>query len=150
MTDDLRELKRRLDEAHSKATADEWRNYNANRVYFDLMRDAWPAISAALDRAVVERDKAIKTLVDMGFCTHYPGFTCDEDFPAACPECIREWLPTRAQAVAAMEPVTCPECMGENPQECPECGGAGEISTQPRMTYDEAKARIEAAQKGAK
>jgi hypothetical protein len=56
----------------------------------------------------------------------------------------------RAQAEAAMEPVTCPECMGENPQECPECGGAGEISTQPRMTYDEAKARIEAARKGAK
>jgi len=36
--------------------------------------------------------KAAKMLADAGHCTHYPGYTCDKDFPAACPECISKWL----------------------------------------------------------
>lgn len=37
-----------------------------------------------------ERDEATKTLVDeYGFCTHYAGYTCDRDFPKACPACIK-------------------------------------------------------------
>jgi predicted Zn-ribbon and HTH transcriptional regulator len=36
--------------------------------------------------------KAAKMLADAGQCTHYPGYTCDKDFPAACPECISKWL----------------------------------------------------------
>jgi hypothetical protein len=37
-----------------------------------------------------ERDDAVKILVDeYGFCTHYPGYTCDRDFPKACPACIK-------------------------------------------------------------
>ena len=70
-----------------------------------------------------------------------------------CEKCSADWCDKSAKCKRIAEKeaamVTCPECMGENPQECPECGGTGEISTQPRMTYDEAKARIEAAQKGA-
>lgn len=27
-----------------------------------------------------------------GFCTHYAGYTCDKEFPAACQKCIERWL----------------------------------------------------------
>jgi hypothetical protein len=50
------------------------------------------ARTAERDQLAADLDRAIKALVDLGHCTRYPGFTCDADFPAACPECIREWL----------------------------------------------------------
>ena len=39
-----------------------------------------------------ERDKAVLELVEAGYCTHYPGYTCDQEFPAACPTCIKRCL----------------------------------------------------------
>lgn len=43
------------------------------------------------------RDKAkVKAVAlemsDDGFCTHYAGYTCDKDFPEACPKCIARWI----------------------------------------------------------
>lgn len=31
-------------------------------------------------------------MADDGFCTHYGGYTCDKDFPEACPKCIEGWM----------------------------------------------------------
>lgn len=40
-----------------------------------------------------ERAEVVKKLADSGeFCTHYPGYTCDKGFPAACPACITSWI----------------------------------------------------------
>jgi hypothetical protein len=44
------------------------------------------------DKAKV-KEKAIEMTED-GFCTHYPGYTCDKDFPEECPKCIGRWLRT--------------------------------------------------------
>jgi hypothetical protein len=34
-----------------------------------------------------------KSLMEQGFCTHYPGYTCDKDFSnGACYRCILGWL----------------------------------------------------------
>ncbi len=44
--------------------------------------------------------KAIKMLANVlnetDYCTHYPGYTCDKDFPAECPECIIEYFMQQA------------------------------------------------------
>ena len=39
-----------------------------------------------------ERDTAVRELVELGYCTHYPGYTCDRDFPEACPACIKRCI----------------------------------------------------------
>jgi len=71
MTDDLRELKRRLDEAIAKyATADAG-TYEFNWLARKLM-DAWPAISAALDRAVVLPVKVGDTVYHICKCEDIP------------------------------------------------------------------------------
>lgn len=36
-----------------------------------------------------ERDQAVNQLVENGYCTHYPGYICDREFPKACPNCIK-------------------------------------------------------------
>jgi predicted Zn-ribbon and HTH transcriptional regulator len=66
-----------------KASVD--RIYRTAREEIDGVAKERDALAAAVK-------KAAKALVDLGHCTHYPGFTCDADFPAACPECIEEWL----------------------------------------------------------
>jgi hypothetical protein len=53
------------------------------------MIDAKIFEAARNGRTKEERDKAIKILADDGYCTHYPGYTCDRDFPKACPACIK-------------------------------------------------------------
>ncbi|MEN6421633.1 MAG: hypothetical protein ABFD76_06755 [Smithella sp.] len=48
-----------------------------------------------------QKDKAIDIASEMfakgGFCTHYPGYTCDKDWPKECPACIRRWLLQKAR-----------------------------------------------------
>ena len=39
-----------------------------------------------------ERAELIAAMIESGFCTHYPGFVCDKDFPAACAPCITAWF----------------------------------------------------------
>lgn len=36
-----------------------------------------------------ERNEAVLELVKSGYCTHYPGYTCDRDWPKACSNCIK-------------------------------------------------------------
>jgi hypothetical protein len=54
-----------------------------------------------MDTELNEYKKAIKIasklLADFGNCTHFPGHVCDLDFPDDCPECIENWLLTKAK-----------------------------------------------------
>jgi len=49
----------------------------------------------------IVRKRALKIACEMfakaGYCTHYPGYTCDKGFPAACPDCIYRWLMAHAR-----------------------------------------------------
>ncbi|MEA5016137.1 MAG: hypothetical protein VB099_16420 [Candidatus Limiplasma sp.] len=49
---------------------------------------------AAVRRAEAIAEKAAATLgaPNNGFCTHYPGYICDRDWPKECPACIKKWL----------------------------------------------------------
>ena len=49
---------------------------------------------AAIRRAEEIAEKAAATLgaPNNGFCTHYPGYICDRDWPKECPACIKKWL----------------------------------------------------------
>ena len=37
---------------------------------------------------LLERIKKVAEMIEDGYCTHYPGYVCDKDFPAACSACI--------------------------------------------------------------
>ncbi len=45
----------------------------------------------------LSNDALAKQLENEGFCTHYPGYTCDKGFPEACHKCIRRWLSGRVE-----------------------------------------------------
>ncbi len=53
-----------------------------------------------ITRLKAERDAAVKYMAELGFCTHYPGYTCDKEFPAACPKCISRWLKKKVRGGA--------------------------------------------------
>jgi hypothetical protein len=162
MDNELREQKRRLDEAHdgskwtvacsSDGTAyiyDEGAEIVATYLTPDAAEaicdahNTWPAISAALDRAVVLPCKVGDTIWSLTGIEPFPcvineirigkkdvRFYGDGGF-SKLSMFGKTWVLTRAQAEAAMEKVTCPECMGENPQECPECGASFDGSRGP-------------------
>lgn len=57
-----------------------------------------PALLTEIERLQAENRKrkaAMKKMAgmvsDYGFCTHYPGYTCDKGFPEACAGCIQQW-----------------------------------------------------------
>lgn len=53
---------------------------------------------------IKQADEAqLKALAESGFCTHYPGYTCDKNFPDACPKCIKRWMKARIKAQAEKE-----------------------------------------------
>jgi hypothetical protein len=39
-----------------------------------------------------KRKELASEMANGGFCTHYAGYTCDKDFPDACPKCIEGWI----------------------------------------------------------
>ena len=53
-------------------------NVNAKKTQRERLIDRY---RKEIDKALAEHD-----------CTHYPGYTCDRDFPAACEACWASWL----------------------------------------------------------
>lgn len=51
------------------------------------------------DKKIIDRALTIAAdlFADDTFCTHYPGYVCDRDWPAACSGCIRDWLISMAR-----------------------------------------------------
>jgi hypothetical protein len=41
---------------------------------------------------LIEKYEMALVMADDGFCTKYPGYTCDKEFPTECPECILQWI----------------------------------------------------------
>ena len=39
-----------------------------------------------------ERAEIVEKLVTSSFCTHFPGYLCDRDWPEACTKCITSWI----------------------------------------------------------
>lgn len=73
------------------------RSYCAECSYDKWKEDCLLARSerdAAVRRVEAIAEKAAATLgaPNNGFCTHYPGFVCDRDWPKECPACIKDWL----------------------------------------------------------
>ena len=88
--------------------------YGIREMYGESAGDAYRAKVEAKQTAMTRADKMrngkdgkkfsgltdkemARALSDMGFCTHYPGYTCDKDWPSACPKCIRRWLSQKAE-----------------------------------------------------
>jgi hypothetical protein len=62
--------------------------YNRNDIQTTKERPKWCPLVEATDND----DILVKWLTETGYCTHYPGYTCDKGFPAACPKCIKAYL----------------------------------------------------------
>jgi len=41
-----------------------------------------------------EREELVVRLVEKGFCSHYPGYTCNREWekPGICNKCITSWI----------------------------------------------------------
>jgi hypothetical protein len=69
--------------------------------FIALAHNSMPELLAMAGRAQAAEklaEMAVKTLVEAGHCTHYPGYTCDKDWPKACAKCIKRWLLKRGPA----------------------------------------------------
>ena len=41
---------------------------------------------------IKERAEMVDRMIANGFCTHYPSYLCDRDWPEACKKCITSWI----------------------------------------------------------